>query len=191
MKRILCIALLVIILVSVLCVPALASSYSGPRIIEQPQDYTCNSGNFVFRCYAVGEGITYLWEWYYVTGGGWTPVGDGRYTEPVMSFPGTEARDGRRYRCVITDTYGNQAISDVAVFHYGEPVDSNVQSNTFWDRIVNSLGKFFDNLAIPYEISQVFDTLVGIWGVIPAAIRFTIIMCFSVACFFAVAKMLF
>lgn len=59
------------------------------------------------------------------------------------------------------------------------------------DRVMTGLGKFFDNLAIPYEISQVFDVFVGIWEVIPAAVRFTLIMCFSVACFFAVAKMLF
>jgi len=59
------------------------------------------------------------------------------------------------------------------------------------DRVMTTIGKFFDNLAIPYEISQVFDVFVGIWEVIPAAIRFTLIMCFSVACFFAVAKMLF
>lgn len=191
MKRIFSVVLLIIVLVSILCVPAFASSSSGPRIIEQPVDYTGNTGNFVFRCYAVGEGITYLWEWYHGNVNGWVPVADGKYTEPVMSFGAEESRDGRRYRCVVTDVYGNQVISNVVRFHYGDPVDTNVQSNTFWDRIVNSLGKFFNNMAIPYEVSLVFDIFLGIWEAIPAVIRFVIVLSFSGLCFFAMVKMLF
>lgn len=56
--------------------------------------------------------------------------------------------------------------------------------------ILEKLGQFFDNLAIPGEIIEVFEGFTGIWEAIPIALRYTLMMMFSVACLLAVLKML-
>lgn len=57
--------------------------------------------------------------------------------------------------------------------------------------ILEKLGNFFSSLAIPGELAKVFEGFVGIWEAIPLVLRSTLIGMFSVACLFAVLKMLF
>lgn len=57
--------------------------------------------------------------------------------------------------------------------------------------LIEKIGTLFDNLAIPGEIVKVFETITEIWEAIPFAVRVTFIGCFSVACVFAILKMLF
>lgn len=47
------------------------------------------------------------------------------------------------------------------------------------------------NLSLPFEIMKVFDSIKDIFNALPLAVKFAIIACFSVACLFAVIKMLF
>ena len=48
-----------------------------------------------------------------------------------------------------------------------------------------------DNLALPFEIAKVFDSIKDIFNALPLAMKLAIIACFSVACLFAIIKMLF
>lgn len=57
--------------------------------------------------------------------------------------------------------------------------------------LIEKIGTLFDNLAIPGEIMDVFDTIAQIWDAIPLALRVTFIGLFSVACTLAAIKMLF
>lgn len=57
--------------------------------------------------------------------------------------------------------------------------------------ILEKLGQFFDNLAIPTEIMEIFEGISGIWDAIPYALRATLFMIFGVACLLAIVKMLF
>lgn len=57
--------------------------------------------------------------------------------------------------------------------------------------ILDKIGNFFSNLAIPSEVYKVFEALSAIWETIPVAVKLCFVMCFSIACLFAVLKMLF
>ncbi len=57
--------------------------------------------------------------------------------------------------------------------------------------LIEKIGTLFDNLAIPGEIMEVFQTITEIWDAVPLAVRVTLIGCFSVACVLAILKMLF
>ena len=57
--------------------------------------------------------------------------------------------------------------------------------------LIDRIGTLFDNLAIPGEIVDVFEMMTEIWESIPFSVRYVLIGCFSVACIFAVLKMLF
>lgn len=57
--------------------------------------------------------------------------------------------------------------------------------------IIDKIGTFFDNLAIPGEIVDVFDMFSDLWGAIPYAVRVALVGCFSFACVLAAIKMLF
>lgn len=57
--------------------------------------------------------------------------------------------------------------------------------------LIDRIGTLFDNLAIPGEIVDVFEMMTEIWEAIPFSIRYALIGCFSVACMFAILKMLF
>ncbi len=53
---------------------------------------------------------------------------------------------------------------------------------------------FFENLwaniTVPFEISKVFDAMKGIFDALPLVVKFTLIGCFSLACLFAILRML-
>lgn len=59
------------------------------------------------------------------------------------------------------------------------------------DSLLQKLGELFDNLAIPFEMVEVYTAVTSIWEAFPLAVRFSLIGCFAIACLFAILKMLF
>jgi len=57
--------------------------------------------------------------------------------------------------------------------------------------VLEKLGNFFDNLAIPGELLEVFEAFADIWDAIPLVLRYVLMGMFSTACLFAILKMLF
>lgn len=53
---------------------------------------------------------------------------------------------------------------------------------------------FFEHLwstvTIPWEVAKVFDAMKDIFDAFPLAVKFTLIGCFSLACLFAILRML-
>ena len=85
-------------------------------ITQQPQDFTGKVGDTaVFTVAATGDGLTYRWQ-YKDVGGTWA---NSSFKTPSMSCKITAARDGRQYRCVITDAFGSRVYSDAATIRVG------------------------------------------------------------------------
>lgn len=89
-------------------------------IIEHPEDYV---GSLVesafFKVVAEGDGLTYQWQYSNANSSKWynssmTGSQTDTITVPVATF-----RDGQKYRCVVTDQYGNSVTSKVAVMTVG------------------------------------------------------------------------
>ena len=49
----------------------------------------------------------------------------------------------------------------------------------------------FSNLVIPFEISVVFSAMQDIFNAFPLVCKFALVGCFSLACVFAILRMLF
>lgn len=58
---------------------------------------------------------------------------------------------------------------------------------------MRSMGFFenlWANLTVPFEIATVFNAMRDIFDAFPLVVKFTLIGCFSLACVFAVLRML-
>ena len=89
-------------------------------ITGQPKDYTGEAGTAaVFTVEAAGTGLSYQWQYQNVGTSVWKASGQSGNKTNTLSVPITEARDGQKYRCVVTDGSGNQATSDAATLHVG------------------------------------------------------------------------
>lgn len=83
------------------------------QITKQPEDMTAASDTTVrFRVKATGDGLIY--QWYIADPGSTTFRQDPKGTGKTYSVHMTEAKDGCRIYCVITDAYGN-ALKTVTV----------------------------------------------------------------------------
>lgn len=69
--------------------------------------------------------------------------------------------------------------------------DTDLEGAVDPESIMDGLGQYFDDLSIPTEVMKVFKGFADVWGAIPIVIRYTLISMFSIACLFAVIKMLF
>jgi len=49
---------------------------------------------------------------------------------------------------------------------------------------------FLANITVPFEIAEVFDAVRAIFDAFPMVVKFTLIGCFSLACLFAILRML-
>ncbi len=88
-------------------------------ITQQPKDFFGALGDTaVFSVTAVGEGLTYRWQ-YKDVGGAWA---NSSFKTATMSCKLTAERDGRQYRCFIRDAGGSQIISDPVVMSTQNPV---------------------------------------------------------------------
>lgn len=87
-------------------------------ITTQPVDFTGEVGtNAMFTVVAEGEGLSYQWQYQNSGGTTWGNSGMAGNDTDTLSVPITEARDGQKYRCVITDVDDNTLTSDVATLY--------------------------------------------------------------------------
>ena len=88
------------------------------QIYKQPTDYTGAVGDTAeFNITAYGEGLTYQWQYQNVGTDFWQNSGMTGNKTNTVSIPITTARDGQKYRCVVTDISGNTATSNAATLH--------------------------------------------------------------------------
>ena len=84
-----------------------------PAITAQPQDYTGPVGGVsTFTVKATGAGLTYQWQYSDNSGGKWTDSVTN--TSATATCKITAARDGRLYRCIVTDANGNSLTTNTA-----------------------------------------------------------------------------
>lgn len=129
------------------------------QITSQPLNCEANTGDkAVFSISAQGKDLTYNWQYSSDGGVKWTNAKympsdiTGAYTD-TLTVPVTSYRKNSCvYRCVITDSYGNQAVSDIVRI-----VDVIVKEKSF---IVFSDGSEMDGLPENAEVlrdSQYFS----------------------------------
>ena len=80
-------------------------------------------GTAYFSVLAEGTGLTYQWQYKTAGSGTWRDCTSrtAGYRSPTLEVVGTAERNSFRYRCKVTDVYGNIAISNEAyleVFTY-------------------------------------------------------------------------
>lgn len=83
-------------------------------IITQPKDDYVDVGEYAtFSVVAQGQDLTYQWQYKnaaYINSG-WNNSGMSGAQSSTLRIKGTEVRNGQWYRCIITDSSGNQIIS--------------------------------------------------------------------------------
>ncbi len=88
----------------------------APHIVSQPASYEGAAGETaVFEVKAEGEGLTYQWQYCNANSNIWrtsSMKGNGTST---LSVPVTAARNGQKYRCVITSGTGRVVTTETAV----------------------------------------------------------------------------
>ncbi|MDO4306319.1 MAG: NlpC/P60 family protein [Eubacteriales bacterium] len=83
-----------------------------PIIRSQPKDVICEENATArFGITAVGTGLTYKWQYSDNEGATWAT---GTVKTANYSTTATASRHGRLLRCIVTDTYGNEIISESA-----------------------------------------------------------------------------
>lgn len=92
----------------------------GLRIITNPEDFVGNvEETAVFTVVAEGTDLSYQWQYCNANSNIWrTSVMGGSNTDAI-SVPITKARDGQKYRCVVTDGEGKTVTSEMAAVKIG------------------------------------------------------------------------
>lgn len=89
-------------------------------IIQQPADYIGSLvENAVFKVTAQGDGLTYQWQYSNKNSKNWYTSSMTGNTTDTLTVPVETFRDGQKYRCIISDQYGNSITSDIAVMTIG------------------------------------------------------------------------
>ena len=89
-------------------------------IKTQPKNVqTVVGGKATVTVEAKGEGLTYTW--YYANKGASSFTKDTSFKSNTYSLTMSEANDGRRVYCVISDKYGESVTTDVATMSIGSP----------------------------------------------------------------------
>ena len=83
------------------------------QIIAQPTDQTASSGYVYFTVEAEGAGLTYQWQ-YSTDGARFADTALTGYNSDTLRVAANAANNGRQYRCIVTDKYGNEIITDAA-----------------------------------------------------------------------------
>jgi hypothetical protein len=99
------------------------------RITQHPQDFTGAVGETAaFSVTAIGDGLKYQWQYRDPGSSTWL---NSSFKTPSMTCRITAARDGRQYRCVITDAYGNELTSEPATIIVRAPLAITQQPQDF------------------------------------------------------------
>ena len=108
-------------------------------IIASPANSVSEAGRVAsFYVEAEGEGLTYQWEYSDDNGENWIASTNG---SPVAVCRVTPEVNGRLYRCVVTDAYGNYAVSENAVLRIQTNLVITTQPQDYTGA-VNSTAKF-------------------------------------------------
>ncbi|MBR6836716.1 MAG: hypothetical protein IKM72_12050 [Oscillospiraceae bacterium] len=95
-------------------------------IVSQPSDCIDKIGKkAVFNVEASGTGLTYQWQ--FNNGTGWHDSTASGSNTSSLSVKITQARDGQKYRCIISDDRGATATSEPACIHVGTPLKITTQ----------------------------------------------------------------
>ena len=87
-------------------------------ITVQPHDFYGAVGeNAVFKVEATGTGLTYKWQYKKAGTGVWRGSRDDGYDTSTLNVSITKARNGQKYRCIITDENKNSLTSNEASIH--------------------------------------------------------------------------
>lgn len=90
-------------------------------ISSQPSDYTgVVGGTATFKAVAQGAGLKYQWQTY--SNGNWINSSLSGYNTATLSVPITTARNGYKFRCVITDFTKKTATTNTVTLHALTPV---------------------------------------------------------------------
>ncbi|MBR3248002.1 MAG: leucine-rich repeat protein, partial [Clostridiales bacterium] len=100
-------------------------------ITEQPSDYMGAAGSTAaISVTATGTGLKYQWQVY--SDKSWKNTGATGAKTSKITFNVTSAHDGMKYRCVITDSYGQKIISNAAsVYVVGTPLTITKQPSNY------------------------------------------------------------
>lgn len=94
------------------------------EISTQPEDQTVMVDDTAFfSLEAVGEGLTYQWE-YSTNGTYWFASGMTGAKTNTLEVTALTKRNGQMYRCIVTDAAGNSVTSDAAVLTVTEKAAS-------------------------------------------------------------------
>ena len=102
---------------------AIHATEATPKITitSQPEDYTGEVGTkATFTVAAEGNELTYQWQYQNAGSNYWQNSSQNGSKTDTLTVPITEARDGQKYRCVITDADGNTVTSNAAAIHATE-----------------------------------------------------------------------
>lgn len=108
--------------ISGIILPISTGLYSGQKLTiqDQPVDYIgAVDESAFFVVIAVGVGISYQWQWCVAGGDSWSDSGQDGNATSILRVPITAARDGQMYRCVVSDSGGNQLTSNTATLIVG------------------------------------------------------------------------
>ena len=90
------------------------------KITKQPWNFYVNEGSTVkFSVEAEGEGLTYQWQ--LKKGKTWANLTSGGATTPEMTIKVDASKNGKTYRCLITDANGEELASREAGITVREP----------------------------------------------------------------------
>ena len=85
------------------------------EITEQPSDImVAPGGDAVISVVAQGDELTYRWQVKLPTKDAFQNTTTTGYNTDTLNFKVAQSYDGRQYRCVITDKYGNTVTSEAA-----------------------------------------------------------------------------
>ena len=101
-------------------------------ITEQPVDFVGLVGDVAtYSVGATGDGLTYQWYYKSPSSTSFTKSGSASGKTDTYTITLTSKHEGYQYYCVVTDAYGNSAISEVATTHLGAAVKITGQPSDY------------------------------------------------------------
>ncbi len=131
-------------------------------IISQPEDFTGPEGAMAsFTVGAVGEGLTYQWQYRSLKDGKWYNAKTAGYDTATMSIQINTKRDGMAFRCKVADASGETVTSDAAVLRMeaeGVSVDeANFPDEHFRAFVAENCDRNGDGILSEIEIAAVTE----------------------------------
>ena len=110
-------------------------------IITQPKNYSGPEGSTAkFSVVAEGEGLTYQWQ--LKKGSSWANLSSGGAKTPNMSIKVDGSKDGKTYRCLITNAEGEQLATDEVKITVKDPAITINSQPTNFSGLEGSTAKF-------------------------------------------------